>query len=376
MELSGFDPHLNSTVPIAHGWLPGSNASFFNPYNFTSAQYAVWPGFSEHQIWYTTCVYCNYPLSPNYCTPQRFLFLTEVIFALITLALDYVWLSSIAVAAVLNYTTVAAIHWIVLQCVHGNSTLDLDNWATIKIVENSIFLAYPLLQWSRLLRKKEWANTRYIIACWAIVLCSITLVGQFLTTYSPEYPPAAEIYFQNYTLRTPYFQIGAWYGDTINALALDVVDGTFRSSEPALGPCYFAMPVATSSLRLGQEVVPTPHYLAIFYTPSFKILSNAFAGIAVTTTVFTVAACFHGKHSTEYVRAKMYLLISGPTGTNTWRNRCGVASALLYYSLHFIVGVLSLPVAISCFVINELTMESYPDADHSTYVGQWYVLSK
>jgi hypothetical protein len=133
MDSSGFDLHLNITVPLLHNWPPGSNASLFNSYNFTFANHSEWPGFSEHQVWYTTCVYCNFPISPNYCTLQRFLFLAEVNFALVTLALDYVWLSSIAVAAVLNYTTVAAVHWIVLQCIQGNSTLDLDNWATIRI---------------------------------------------------------------------------------------------------------------------------------------------------------------------------------------------------------------------------------------------------
>ena len=210
MDSSGFDPHLNITVPLLHNWPPGSNASLFNPYNFSFTNHSEWTGFSEHQFWYTTYVYCNFSLSPSYCTLQRFVFLAEVIFALVTLALDYVWLSSIAVAAVLNYTTVAAVHWILVHCVQGNPTLHLDNWATIKIVENSIFLAYPLLRWSRLVRKKEWANARYIMACWAILLCSITVVGQFLSTYSPEYPPAAEICCQSYNLRPPYFQVGIW----------------------------------------------------------------------------------------------------------------------------------------------------------------------
>lgn len=117
--------------------------------------------------------------------------------------------------------------------------------------------------------------------------------------------------------------------------------------------------------------MPVPHYVAIFYSPSFSKLSKTFAGIAVTTTFFTVAACFHEKPSTEYVRVKLYILLSGPAGNTTWRNTCGLVTALLCHALHFLVGVLSLPVAITCVVTNELTMETYPDAERSTYDGQW-----
>lgn len=371
-----FDPHLNQSVPLSQVHPSGSNASIelFNPFNFISVFVENQQNsLTGQQLPYAPCVYCYFPLSGTYCTLNRILFLVEVIFALVTLFLDYIWLSSVAVAAVLNYTTIAAIHWIVLQCVSGNSVLDLDNGATSSIIEVGILLAYPLLQWSRLLRQKEWANTRYIIACWAILLCLTSVTAQHRDSFSAvgtsqNYWPAAEVFFTNFTVGTS-FKNGPWYNDTVNALVLDVTEGHYQS----LGDCTFAIPYPVSALREGQALTPAPHLLHFIHTNSFSGAVEAFIAFSVITTIATVAATLHGRHTTGYVRAKLYLWLS-KSGKGEWRRRCALVLALFYYVVHFLVGIFSIPLAVVVFVINEVELEYYPGIDKNAYIGQWYVL--
>jgi hypothetical protein len=375
--MSAFDPHLDQVVAIRNLTFDGVLRTYFNPFNFTTEPFFLslapfGPGISPFKPGNETyafnyAVNCVIPVSGVYCLLNRWLLFAEILFGLIALSLSYEWLAVISIAAALNYTAVAAIHAI-LNFAYGSQQLlylPYDIKILFEVLGASVLLAHPLQQWSQTLQKRVFARTRFILACWCVLVCTaFVLVDKFKAHFEI---PTTEI---DGSTQIP-IGLGLSLNDTINSLPLFTTPQVWNNLHGKVLPCSDPNPAFLSPWYRDSLLVPDLFQVnALDLNKNFVGLDYAFSIYSIIASAATVALAFHGQHSTHFVRAKIYLWFCGEHA-NSWRSTFSLIFALLYHAVQFILGIASLPIAIVAIVINEYTNARIPVSEQPSDLGQW-----
>ncbi|MCJ1375593.1 hypothetical protein MMC20_006830 [Loxospora ochrophaea] len=164
-----WDPQFSAHVPLWISNLTGQTVRYLNPFNFTNVTVGniSVAGAPPALYAFSNAVQCVYPLSGVYYFLNRLLFYQEVFFGLSALALGYEWLSTIIIAAALNYSASAAVHAFTLCLNPSYRHSETDYIVVFYILSLSILLANPLLQWSRTIRRKDRVDIRLVVSLWA-----------------------------------------------------------------------------------------------------------------------------------------------------------------------------------------------------------------
>ena len=386
--MSAWDPHLNQTVSIRNVTLNGISQSFFNPYNFTGEPFFLRlfdfePGSStpesKKQLFaFHYAAECVLPISGIYCPLNRWLFFVEVFFGLLCLSLSYEWLSVISIAAALNYTAVAAIHAIILVIVGSQRTIyyTYDLQALYEILGTSVLLAHPLQLWSQTLQRRAFTKTRFIIACWCVLVCvAFVLTDRFefegLTDVSITQIDSDGNLPEAFGRTLKDATCSGCFNDTINFFLPTITPQTWQDQRGVAQPCPGPDPLFLSPIYKDQTLAPDLFPTnSLTITNSYLRLSSFFSIYAVIKSAATIALAFHGQRSACLVRAKLYLLIRG-NGTSRWRPTVGKLAASFYHFIQFLLGIISLPIAIIALVIFEYESAWAPKSEVYTDIGQW-----
>ena len=383
-----YDPHLNLTVNIRNLTINGTTQTFYNPYNFTLEPFflSLAPfnsGLAQFQpgdqlFAFQYGVPCVLPVSGVYCLMNRYLLLVEILFGLVMLCLSYEWLSILSFAAALNYTAVAAIHAILLVVAARRKPLyypyDYDVLGEILVA--SVLLAHPMQQWSQILQKRVFARTRFIVACWCILICVAYVLLSYTVPNADAEVPVTEIDIKKrlpleFGLTLNDLLCNNCFNDTINSFPLLSTPETWKNLQEKVIPCpnpdLSMMPPGNRD----SSLVPYPFVMdALQINRHFVEVSIAFSTYSIIASAATVALAFHGQRGTHFVRAKIYLWVRGNRATR-WRAIAAVAIALPYHTIQFVLGIASLPIAIVSIAIDEYTNLGIPQSEQPGDLGQW-----
>jgi hypothetical protein len=382
-----YDPHLNQTVNIRNLTINGTTQSFYNPHNFTLQPFFLSlapfkPGISRFEpgdqlFAFQYGAACAIPVSGVYCLLNRYLLFVEILFGLVMLCLSYEWLSIISIAAALNYTAVAAIHAILLVVAGSHRSLyyTYDIVILYEILVASVLLAHPMQQWSQTLQKRVFARTRFIVACWCVLVCTANVLLIYGTPHAEVPLTEVDISKQispEFGLTLNEFLCTNCFNDTINSFPFLATPAIWKTLHGNIVPCPNPDPSFLPPGSRDSSLVPNPFVVthALELNKQFIELGWAFTTYSLIASAATVALAFHGQHSTHFVRAKIYLRLCGDR-TSRWRSIAGIVIALPYHTIQFILGVASLPIAIVSIVINEYTNLGIPTSEQPSDLGQW-----
>lgn len=378
--MSAWDHHLDESTASKNLTIDGKIYDLFNPFNFTDQPFVLSvsnPVHGKQSYAFGFVASCVFPTSGIYCPLNRWLYYTEIAIGLVTLMLSYQWLSVISIAAALNYTAVAAIHAIILLFVDQDGTkyFDSDSRALYEILGTCVFFAHPLQQWSQTLQKKNFARTRVIIACWTVLVCAAFII----TDRGLRTQALVELAVIDNSTGLPLpsnldlieILSGDLFNDTINPWQTYLTAKQWNAAHAQLRPCPIPSSTFTSVLRRGQNLAADVYGGGLALNKAYSQLDAGFQVFAIFKSVATLGIAFYGQCSTIVVRAKLYLWIRGSGDqAATWRRVSGVAIATLYHSVQFVLGIMSMPVAMAFIILWELPLGE-PRAEEFTDIGQW-----